>query len=239
MEVYEINTSSTGNYEPNTGTTHYIPHVPSNGLCPTTDTYSFTFERVFSAATGNLIWTASIIWPYENAVNIFPLNPNSNGYPYYETQLMKTEPVSGINIYNSYINTYWDFLYFRYQNGQQFTGDTFNFNITQNTIIEGVYQEICPLSLYVNPVFINPNYFSEPAVRPFQRRLAALSARGDIFASLKTKLSPLRDVLQNNPPALFLFKKTLLRQPFYLQELFSGNCVDVALIKKYVGAAYS
>jgi len=207
MEVYEINTSSTGNYEPNTGTTHYIPHVPSNGLCPTTDTYSFTFERVFSAATGNLIWTASIIWPYENAVNIFPLNPNSNGYPYYETQLMKTEPVSGINIYNSYINTYWDFLYFRYQNGQQFTGDTFNFNITQNTIIEGVYQEICPLSLYVNPVFINPNYFSEPAA-PYSS-VTYNQNSGQNHVNKKTKFSNGEQV------------QVIISQPYYYIDDFN------------------
>lgn len=201
MEVYEINTSPTGNYEPNIVTNHYIPHVPSNGLCPTADTYSFTFDRVFSAAPGNSIWTASIIWPYENAVSIYPLNPDPNGWPLYETQLMKTEPVSGINVYNSYINSLWEFLYFRYKNGAQFSGDTFNFNISQNTTIEGVYQEICPWTLNVNPIFINPNLFPEPTV-PY-------SSGTGTYVNQKTKFF-------NNEMA-----RLIISQPYYYIEDFS------------------
>jgi len=165
MEVYEINESPTGNYEPNAITsTHYVPHVPSNGLCPTANTYSFEFERVFTPAQGNSVYSAPTQWSYYNVVEIYPPNPDPNGWPLYDSRLMETEPVSGTNIYNNYVNNLWEFLYFRYKNGQQFSGDSFNFNISQNTIIEGVYREVCPWTLYVNPIFINPNLFPEPAV---------------------------------------------------------------------------
>ena len=172
MEVYEINSSSTGNYEPNILISqHYISHTPSNGLCPTAETCSFGFERILLPADGNLQTTNLAEWPADTLVDFYPLNPYTTE-PKYETLFLKGEYISGTNITTGtlyqIISPSWNFSYFRLKNQITFIGNSFDFYIQGNSIIQGYYKEVCPWSLNITSTLIRcSNETTIPPANPY------------------------------------------------------------------------
>ncbi len=156
-EVYTINEFPTGEYKPNavSDPDYYAP-VSSNGYCVTPPIFNYKVETVWKPADVNDVYTAQDNWPYHYVIEAFPENPSPNAYPFYDPEIMQTETVSGKNIYNSSVNTFWEFSHFQYPNEQQFSGDSFVVdNVNSDITIQGVYKEKCPLSIVVIPTFDN------------------------------------------------------------------------------------
>lgn len=143
IEVYQINNDvKTGNATANTiDSEYYIAPIPSLGACPIPAEYTFDYEFSFIPASGNIITTA----PYDTWFDLTVV-PN-------DTLFMAGEQISGTNLNTS---SYWSFLgYAKNSNQVNITTNDFKFNISQNTVLKVIMQEIAPYSIAYTSEFFS------------------------------------------------------------------------------------
>jgi hypothetical protein len=175
IEVYSINQLPTGNRIPNDIQTltdndldqYFVEPVYNPLICSLPGIFNLSINKKCLPADGNSVYTSNDEWYYFDTMNIHPINPVFSPYVHYDPQIMVTEIVSGTNIYNPSINAEWEFSNFEISGGTSFQGSFFSFPMSQDTAVLGLYKEICPWSLNVNPIFISNQSFARGIENPY------------------------------------------------------------------------